>query len=84
MMADVINKKTGQYLRSVHTPLYVGNADWIVNPSQLEIDQYKYVPPPPDLDAIEKERLIEEKKRELAISALKTENKLDANGDLVK
>jgi hypothetical protein len=80
-MADVINKKTGQYLKSVHTPDYKG-ADWIINPSQAEIDQYKYVPPAPDPDEIEKERLIAEKTRTIAIEQLKTEGVLDASGNL--
>jgi hypothetical protein len=83
-MANVINKKTGQYLKSVHTPDYSKDADWIINPSQAEIDQYKAVPAPVDPDVAQKEQLISQKKRELAIEALKAENKLDANGDLVK
>jgi len=83
-MSNVINKVTGQYLKSVHTPYYSSNSDWIINPTQQEIDQYKYVPPAPDLDAIEKERLIEEKKREIAIDALKLDGKLDSKGELVK
>jgi len=39
-MANVINKITGQYLASVHTPDYEGDSDWIINPIQAEIDQY--------------------------------------------
>ena len=45
-MANVINKVTGQYLRSVHTPDYNSNSDWIINPTQSEIDTY--TPDPPD------------------------------------
>jgi hypothetical protein len=84
-MASAVNKVTGQYIsRGIGylDPVYVNNNDWIVNPTQAEIDQYKYVPPPPDPDVIEKARLIEEKKTELAIEALKADGVLDANGNL--
>jgi hypothetical protein len=43
-MSNVINKNTGQYLVSVHTPDYIGNSDWIINPTSAEIEQYKYEP----------------------------------------
>jgi hypothetical protein len=46
-MANVVNKVTGRYLKSVHTPDYEGNTDYIVNPSQAEIDQYLYTSPAP-------------------------------------
>lgn len=39
-MSNVINKITGQYKKSVHTPDYTGNDDYIINPTQAEIDQY--------------------------------------------
>lgn len=32
---------------SVHTPNYIGNSDYIINPTPQQIEQYKYVPPPP-------------------------------------
>jgi len=83
-MSDVINKVTGQFLKSVHTPYYSSNSDWIINPTQVQIDTYKSVPPPPDPDAIEKERLIELKKREIAIDALKLDGVLDSKGELIK
>ncbi len=83
-MSNVINKTTGIYSKSVHTPDYLNNTNYIINPSQSDIDKYLKVPEVIDPDIAEKENLIEGKKRELAIEALKTENKLDANGDLIK
>ena len=58
-MANVINKVTGKYLKSVHTPDYVGNNDWIINPTPAQIEQYKFVPAEPteaDLAKIELEK----------------------------
>lgn len=83
-MSNVINKKTGQYLTSVHTPDYSKNADWIINPTEQEIDQYKHVPEPVDPAIAQKETLIADKQRELAIEALKAEGKLDEDGNIVK
>jgi len=80
-MSNVINKITGQYLSSVHTPNYT-NVDWIINPSQSDIDKYTIVPEPIDSKVAEKEVLIEEKKRFIAIEALKTDGILDSNGDI--
>jgi len=45
-MSNVINKKTGQYLSSVHTPDYK-SADWIINPTQSQITQYTPEPVEP-------------------------------------
>ena len=45
-MSNVINKATGQYLKSVHTPNYSNDSDWIINPTQAEITAY--TPDPPD------------------------------------
>ena len=40
-MSDVINKITGELLKSVHTPDYESDTDWIVNPTQEQIDSIK-------------------------------------------
>ena len=82
-MSNVINKKTGEYKISVHTPDYKGNKDWIINPTQKEIDQYTPEPEVVDPNIAIKENLIEEKKRELAIEALKTDGVLDYDGNLI-
>ena len=41
-MADVINRITGQYLRSVNTPDYP-ISDWIINPMLPDCDPSKWV-----------------------------------------
>ena len=51
-MANVINKTTGQYLKSVHTPDYSSNSDWIINPTQAEITTYTPDPPAPRLPTV--------------------------------
>ena len=58
--------------------------DWIINPTQEEIDQYKKDPQPADPDYAEREQMIEDKKREMAILELQSEGKLNENGDLIK
>ena len=81
-MSNVINRLTGQYLKSVHTPDYNKNVDWIINPSQADIDKYTPEPVVVDLKIIQREQLIEDKKTELAVNALKEDGILDTNGDL--
>lgn len=39
-MADVLNKNTLEYKRSVHTPNYEGNPDWLINPDLSAVKQY--------------------------------------------
>ena len=80
-MSNVINKKTGQYLKSVHTPDYIHD-DWIINPTEQEIEEYTIVVD--NTEMINKEILIEDKKRELAINALKSDGILDNDGNIVK
>ncbi len=48
-MSNVINKTTGQFLTSVHTPHYESNDDYIINPTQNEITEYT---PVPDLGSV--------------------------------
>lgn len=51
-MANVININTGEYRKSVHTPDYIGNPDWIINPTQEQIDQYTPGPSLADAKAV--------------------------------
>ena len=81
-MSNVINKVTGQYLTSVNTPDYKSK-DWIINPSQAEIDQYTKVPEPVDPKIAEKEVIIQAKIRELAIEKAITDGDLDSKGDVI-
>lgn len=83
-MSDVINKITGQHLISVHTPNYTDNKDWIINPTQKDIDKYTPTPTTIEDSVYEKEQLIDEKKREIAIEALISEGKLDSDGNIIK
>ena len=81
-MSNVINKKTGQYLKSVHTPDYAGD-DWIINPTQKEIEQYTPEPVEIDPKIAQKEQAIQTKMRELAIEELKIDGVLDSKGELI-
>jgi hypothetical protein len=38
-MANVKNNKTGEYLESVHTPDYLSDPDWEINPTQERCDE---------------------------------------------
>ena len=81
-MANVINKITGQYLTSVHTPIYVDDSDWIINPSQSDITKYKFVPDPIDPKVAQKEALIQQKIRTIAIDKLILDGELNSSGDI--
>jgi hypothetical protein len=37
-MADVYNKVTGEYVRSVHTPDFSSDPDWLINPSLAAVE----------------------------------------------
>lgn len=84
-MASAINKKTGEHItRGIGylDPTYTKNKDWIVNPTMEQVEQYKIKPVTPSADVVEKERLIAEKQREMAIEQLKIDGVLDADGNL--
>jgi len=81
-MSNVINKKTGQYLVSVHTPDYM-SVDWIVNPTKTQITKYTPEPVIIDPKLAEKEQLIQDKIRVQAIDALKIDGVLNSKGELV-
>ena len=81
-MSNVINKITGQYITSVNTPDYK-TKEWIINPSQADIDKYKKVPEPVDPKIAEKEQIIQAKIRELAIEKAIIDGILDSKGEIV-
>jgi len=80
-MSNVINKTTGQYLQSVNTPDYKTD-EWIINPSKADITKYTPEPIVVDPKIMQREQLIEEKKRFIAIEALKVDGLLDIKGEL--
>ena len=51
-MSDVINKKTGELLTSVRTPLYKDNDDYIINPTEEQIEEYKYKPSAEEIKSV--------------------------------
>ena len=75
IMAVVLNKITGQYKKSAHTPDYTGD-DWIINPTEADIERYKFVTPPIDMEAVEREQKIQERIRDNAIAELEAEGKI--------
>jgi hypothetical protein len=74
-MATVLNKETGQLIFSAHTPNHIG-PEWIINPSDEEIELYERKPLPIDQEAINIEIMIQEKIRDLGEQALLADNKL--------
>jgi hypothetical protein len=79
----IIGKAT---LPSGKHPLW-GNKDYVEVNSKEELDAIQvYIPPIPkeEQDRVDKEKFIQTKIREQAITALKVEGKLDSKGDIVK
>ena len=71
-MANVINKKTGVYLKSVHTPNYP-EADWIINPTPEQIKEYTPIVVSKTSIEILTDKVIAQKTRELQIAEEETE-----------
>ncbi len=80
-MSNVINKKTGQYLKSVHTPDYNNNSDWVINPSKTQITTYlKKRPVIDEATKLKEQKIMNEtyrRNRETSITTLKASGEIE-------